>query len=271
MMTHEDSAPLQPQPTLDSLDAIDPAVLVALKRLKEAHDTASNFGRSSWDFAIEISQMGNSGIDNNVLRMMVCQQWVVHQREATDLPQVHRSFEQETELVFSARSCFVITKEGYRIATRLEEQAKSKTIEANRQASQTSSQDLAIEPTTSPHWSVHHSEPAILDSTQKKVDSRSAPERPVWDRQRRELRLGDVVVKRFKWPAENQERVLNAFEDQGWPDHIDDPLLPHPDICAKRRLHDTLKCLNRKQVRELIKFRGDGTGLGVRLEINLDA
>ena len=89
----------------------------------------------------------------------------------------------------------------------------------------------------------------------------------VWDRVRRELRYGDVVVKQFKWPAENQEAVLNAFEDLGWPRHIEDPLPRHPEICPKRRLHDTLKCLNRKQINGLIKFRGDGTGKGVLLEI----
>lgn len=93
------------------------------------------------------------------------------------------------------------------------------------------------------------------------------PAQPVWDRERRELRLGKTLVKRFKWPAENQERVLNAFQDNGWPKHIQDPLEQHPDICPKRRLHDTLKCLNRKQINAAIKFRGDGTGLGVLLEI----
>ena len=90
---------------------------------------------------------------------------------------------------------------------------------------------------------------------------------PCWDRQLRELRMGDVVVKRFRWPAENQEQVLDAFQEQEWPSHIDDPLKHDPKICPKRRLHDTLKCLNRKQINEVIKFRGDGTGQGVLLEI----
>ena len=94
---------------------------------------------------------------------------------------------------------------------------------------------------------------------------------PCWDRQLRELRIVNVVVKRFRWPAENLEQVLDAFEEEGWPSHIDDPLRPDPKICPKRRLHDTLKCLNRKQINEVIKFRGDGTGQGVLLEINWDS
>lgn len=89
---------------------------------------------------------------------------------------------------------------------------------------------------------------------------------PMWDRQRRELRIGDVVVKRFRWPAKNQEKVLNAFADLQWPTRIDDPL-PRDGVNAKSKLHDTIKCLNKNQEIGLIKFRGDGTGKGVLVEI----
>jgi hypothetical protein len=90
---------------------------------------------------------------------------------------------------------------------------------------------------------------------------------PVWDKKCRELRLGDVVVKRFRWPASNQERILQAFQEEGWPPKIIDPLPPHPSICPKRRLHDAIKCLNRRQIDGLLRFRGDGTGQGVVVEI----
>ena len=44
----------------------------------------------------------------------------------------------------------------------------------------------------------------------------------------------------------------------------DDPLPPHAEQDSNsRRLSDTIKCLNRKQMNELIHFRGDGTGEGV--------
>ena len=110
-------------------------------------------------------------------------------------------------------------------------------------------------------------EPKPADLIPPASESATPTAMPVWDRERRELRLGGTVVKRFKWPAENQERVLDAFQELGWPGHIDDPLEQHPRICPKRRLHDTLKCLNRKQISGAIKFRGDGTGRGVLLEI----
>ena len=118
------------------------------------------------------------------------------------------------------------------------------------------------QPPTMPWISLNRSQ---LNDGTPRVDT-TAPQ-PVWDRSRRELRLGNKLIKRFKWPAENQERVLDAFEDNGWPTHISDPLEPHDSICPKRRLHDTIKCLNRKQINGLIKFRGDGTGLGVLLQI----
>ena len=61
----------------------------------------------------------------------------------------------------------------------------------------------------------------------------------------------------------NQEAILTAFQEEGWPARIDDPLPPHPEQDPKRRLNDTIKCLNRKQSQSLIHFRGDGTGEAV--------
>jgi hypothetical protein len=91
--------------------------------------------------------------------------------------------------------------------------------------------------------------------------------RPSWESDRHELRLGNVLVKQFKWPATNQEMVLAAFQEEAWPFRVDDPLPPHPDQDSKRRLSDTIKCLNRKQKNPLLRFRGDGTGEGVIWEM----
>jgi hypothetical protein len=61
--------------------------------------------------------------------------------------------------------------------------------------------------------------------------------------------------------------ILDAFEELGWPRHIDDPLPPHREQDPKRRLHNTIDSLNRGQVnRFLIRFRGNGTGRGVGWE-----
>ena len=79
--------------------------------------------------------------------------------------------------------------------------------------------------------------------------------------------MGGVVIKRFKWPAINQETLLAVFEEEDWPPRIDDPLPMLPEQNPKRRLHDTIKCLNRHHLQQLIRFRGDGTGEGVRWEL----
>jgi hypothetical protein len=90
--------------------------------------------------------------------------------------------------------------------------------------------------------------------------------RPRWDHQRRQLCMGAQLVKEFKLPSPNQETVLMAFEEESWPARIDDPLPPVAHLDPRRRLHDTIKALNRKQKRYLIRFRGDGSGEGIRWE-----
>ena len=90
---------------------------------------------------------------------------------------------------------------------------------------------------------------------------------PKWDRELQELRLGESIVKRFKVPAPNQEMILAVFEEENWPVYIDDPLTPHPAIDPRRRLHDTINSLNRNQKANLIQFRGNGSGDGVRWEL----
>jgi hypothetical protein len=90
---------------------------------------------------------------------------------------------------------------------------------------------------------------------------------PTWDPHRQQLRLGDKIVKEFKLPAPNQELILMAFEEEGWPVRIDDPLPPHSDQDPKQRLHSTLNALNRHQKNRLLRFCGDGRGQGIRWEV----
>jgi hypothetical protein len=86
---------------------------------------------------------------------------------------------------------------------------------------------------------------------------------PRWDGARRELHFRGVVVKRFRQPADCQEVILAAFEEEHWPPRIDNPLPPRREQDARQRLHDTLIRLNRNQCQPLLRFRGDGTGEGL--------
>jgi hypothetical protein len=85
-------------------------------------------------------------------------------------------------------------------------------------------------------------------------------DQPRWDGCRRELWWGGRLVKRFRQPAPNQEALLAAFEELGWPEWMDDPLPREKGIDPQERLHDTVKGLNRHQRQRLLHFCGDGTG-----------
>jgi hypothetical protein len=75
------------------------------------------------------------------------------------------------------------------------------------------------------------------------------------------------VIKHFKQPSGNQESVLVAEQEMGWPTWLDDPLPGRAGQCAKARLHDTVKDLNRRQLVPLIRFKGNGTGTCVGWEL----
>lgn len=98
-------------------------------------------------------------------------------------------------------------------------------------------------------------------------DSNTGGSLPYWDGLSRRLWLGGILLKEFQQPSQNQTRLLDVFQEEGWDAHIDDPLPLAPwekEEDAKRRLHDTIKNLNRGLPRGTIRFRGDGTGQGVR-------
>jgi hypothetical protein len=93
---------------------------------------------------------------------------------------------------------------------------------------------------------------------------------PRWDGERRELWYGNQLVKVFRQPAGCQEIVLAAFQEDGWPPRIDDPLPPAADIDPRERLHDTVRRLNRAQRSRLLVFQRDGTRLGVTWAADVD-
>jgi len=86
-----------------------------------------------------------------------------------------------------------------------------------------------------------------------------AASKPVWKKAHREFSLDGKTIKAFRVPAFNQERILDAFEEEAWPEFIDDPLPPVKDIHPDERLRSAVKSLNRNQVNKLIHFRVNGS------------
>jgi hypothetical protein len=95
------------------------------------------------------------------------------------------------------------------------------------------------------------------------VDQPATPLLPHWDGDRRQLQFAGLLVKWFRKPAQCQETLLAAFQEDGWPPRIDDPLPRVADIDPKSRLHEAVRRLNMAQVIPLLDFYRDGTGEGV--------
>jgi hypothetical protein len=93
--------------------------------------------------------------------------------------------------------------------------------------------------------------------------------RPRWTvARRRELWVGKVLVKSIRVPATQQDIIFAAFEEQGWPPSIKDPLPPQRGVNAKRRLSDAIKRLNRHQKQPVLRFFGNGYGDGICWELS---
>ena len=98
------------------------------------------------------------------------------------------------------------------------------------------------------------------------VPAGPVPALPRWDGGRRQLWYAEALVKWYRVPAACQETILAAFQEDGWPPRIDDPLGQVNGYDPHERLHEAVKGLNRGQVQPLLMFRRDGTGEGVAWE-----
>ncbi len=208
----------------------DQEIKKVFQKLSRAWQYSLDCQRSQWDFAVELLNLDHDGVSHETLRWMIGKGLIEHGVETRDHQGIGRLFESPGGFSFSGRSCFVVT--------------------ANGLAWQTG-HGCGM----GPNSNGAAPEPSLLTLT------------PRWDDQRHELWLSSVLVKRFKSKAVNQESVLAAFQEEGWPSRIDDPLSPIADGDPKRRLSDAIKCLNRKQATSLIRFSGDGTGEGVLWDI----
>src|SRR5262245_37610918 len=80
---------------------------------------------------------------------------------------------------------------------------------------------------------------------------------PRWDAALHELWFCNLLVKRYRQKADNQKAVLAAFEEQGWPKKIDDPIPGKRGFSAEKRLADTVAALNKHQISPCLKFTLD--------------
>lgn len=229
--------PLQGDVAPRSLFAGRPHLREALALLLQAFDYAVDLDQDAWDLAVELHVLRGAKLNNSDIRWLAAKGYVEHAQELTGPGDPARHFRRLPLLTFAETECFVLTRAGEVVAREI------------------CSGDISA--AVNPASSIGICQIAPVEELQL---------RPKWDPQRRQLRLGSDVVKEFKLPSPNQETVLTAFEEEGWPPRIDDPLPPQEQLDPRRRLHDTIKALNRKQKRFRIRFRGDGSGEGIRWE-----
>ena len=205
-------------------------VRAGLLLLLQAHDYALDVERDPWDFAVELTDLRRAGLSKADCRWLVCKSWVEVGRELAPADGKRR-FRREAGLTLSVRACMILSIQGVKISRELRRQSPS--------GGEINSRSARSSRLTTPHW----------------------------DCDRRELRVSGKLVKQFKAPSPNQELVLVALQEENWAPRIDDPLPPSKSLDTKQRLHDTIKNLNRHQKHRLIRFMGDGTGLGIRWEL----
>lgn len=95
------------------------------------------------------------------------------------------------------------------------------------------------------------------------VDQPRGVDVPFWDNQLRKLYWQRKIVKQFRTPAQNQERILDAFDVSGWASRIENPLTAMDDVGSQQQLHEAVRRLNGKQREGRIRFTCDGTGRGI--------
>lgn len=246
-------------------EEIPSQVKLSFPLLLQAHDYAESLNEDHWEFAVEVQHLCVAGLTVNDLRWLACSGYVEHREETTACKGDVRTFQPCSKLKFSNRSCFALTPLGLAVgrcvvgreplAGKLSPGLAGDGVDietlGDGQLRRVALGDEAV---------------AHLLPISRQTELSSETIQPTWDSQRRELRIEECLIKQFRLPSTNQERILMAFEEEGWPPRIDDPLSPHPTIDAKRRLHDTIKNLNRSQKSRLIRFKGDGTGQGVMWE-----
>ena len=205
----------------------------SLLLLRRAYECAHSFCHDPWDFAVEWRTLQVLGLTSTDVRCLACQGVIEHAVETPMTKGGGRSFRRVDPMVVTERTALVLTAAGVALL--------------------------------SAHPAFQDDAPPVTGGAlHNGPNPEGGTATPVWDRETRELSAAGRLVKRFRVPAPNQELILEAFQEEGWPPRMDNPLPPGPTADVRERLHDTIKNLNRHQVHRLLLFQGDGRGLGVR-------
>ena len=192
-----------------------------LETLREALEYAHDLRASRWEFAVEWDVLRQFGVTPSDLRWLAGRGLIESGLEVTSPSSPQRSFQTCQQLVISKRSCFVLTDAGEELLANGRPPCSSRLVDRD--------------------W------PSIAEPAEDSLHVAL----PQWDRDRLELRWGAMVLRQFKLPSADEERVLAAFEERGWPHRVSSPL---PEDAERRRLADCVASLNWRQRRPLLRF-----------------
>lgn len=224
--------------TLDSGRKRDP-LACALRMLLRAYRFAVETQMDPWQYAVEIEELRLAGVSISELRLLVFMGVVFHGQELANPSGDARRFMLLPKNAIPAKTCFVLSPQG------------AKAFHQHSSYGQAPSAKSIVR-AEAPALDLYGAPPALAI--------------PIWLVRKQELLFDRLIVKRFRQPALNQQTILNAFQEELWAIRIDDPLPPAVGQDSRRKLNDTIKCLNRHQANPLISFRGDGSGRGVLWE-----
>jgi hypothetical protein len=232
----------------------------ALAALLTAFDYATDSGADRWEFAVEMTELLTAGAALADLRWLILRGFAEHAKETTIPGDPHRSFRPMAPTSYPSETCLTLTLLG---ANTLRPFVARRVISPSPFSGERRGEGASasvVEPSP---------DPATTENGARKsspLTTHPSP-KPIWRSDLHELHFNGTVVKRFKLPARNQELILAAFEEEGWPARIDDPLPPNGDLDPRQRLRNTIVTLNRHQLAPLLHFRCDGTGCGVQWEL----
>ncbi len=89
---------------------------------------------------------------------------------------------------------------------------------------------------------------------------------PHWNAEANDLDCFGRIVK-LRFDAANLRAVLDAFEAQGWPQRIANPLHADNGVPGKRKLQQAAKSLNHRLRGTGLRLRMDGVAMGVCWEL----
>lgn len=211
--------------------------LAGLRHLLSAYDYAFYGDSEIWQFSVELGELRLTGMTVSDLRWLVFSGHLATCEELTSFDDAERTFRPIRGLIVLPSSAFALTPEGAQMA-RAVLQADS----------------LAVEPCGASGVVAKDNASNALIALRRI---------PTWDARRRVLEVDDQVIKSFRVPAIHQELILSAFEEEGWPRCIFDPLPRNRGVAAERRLSNAISRLNGKQVTSLIRFSANGNGTGI--------